>query len=132
MFFRDGAIMCVSNVFHDIFTSMIICLVIRMYLLPSPQRCKFNSHPQYYLLWRNMNDSQFLSIQYRSEISPFLTMNIIMLCKLGVIYFRRYSRDESYCDAGQLSSQPHSLIVTRYVNVSVLMKFFTKRTSVFI
>ena len=41
-----------------------------------------------------MNDSQFLSIQYRSEISPFLTMNIIMLCKLGVIYFRRYSRDE--------------------------------------
>ena len=41
-----------------------------------PQRGKFNGHPQYYLLWRNMNDSQFLSIQCRSEISPFLTINI--------------------------------------------------------
>ena len=123
--------MCVNYVFHDIFTSMIICMVIRNYLLQSPQRGKFNRHPQYYLLWRNMNDSQFLSIQI--SIRDFsLLYNKYMWCKLGVIYFRRYSRDELYCDAGQLSSQPHSLIVTRYVNISVLMKFFTKRTSVFI
>ena len=65
-----------------------------------------------------MNDSQFLSIQYRSEISPFLTINIICGANLGLLIF-----GELYCDAGQLSSQPHSLIGTRYVNISVLMKF---------
>ena len=73
-----------------------------------------------------MNDSQFLSILGRSEISPFLTINICG-ANLGLLIFGDIPviapRSELYCDAGQLSSQPHSLIGTRYVNISLLMKF---------
>ena len=61
-------------------------MMIRKYLPQSPQRGKFNRNPQYHLLWRNMNASQFLSIQYQSEISPFLTIDICG-ANLGLFIF---------------------------------------------